>query len=381
MITGKNILCFANDWDADPTSKHQVMKVLARHNRVLWVESTGLRRPGANAGDAARMQAKIQKFLKGPRTVAPGLTVLTPLVIPFHDWRGVPTFNAHWLSWYVKRQLSKLGMNPFQFWSFMPTTARFLSHLRPDKVVYYCVDEWSAFTFLNGKLMEQMEGDLIRRSDVVIASAEKLYESKRRLNRHTYLVPHGVDSEHFGKALRAETVVPEEIVRLPRPTIGFWGLIHEWIDLDLVRQVAEQRPQWSFVFVGKVGVDCGSLARRPNVHFPGVRPYESLPAFAKGFTAAILPFKINRLTENVNPIKLREYLAAGLPVVSTPLREAKVYRNVVRFGADAEEFCHALDLAVQDTSQKAVQTRLDAVSGATWEARVEQISRHVEEAE
>ena len=194
-------------------------------------------------------------------------------------------------------------------------------------------------------------------------------------------MPHGVDSEHFGKALRAETVVPEEIVRLPRPTIGFWGLIHEWIDLDLVRQVAEQRPQWSFVFVGKVGVDCGSLARRPNVHFPGVRPYESLSAFAKGFTAAILPFKINRLTENVNPIKLREYLAAGLPVVSTPLREAKVYRNVVRFGADAEEFCHALDLAVQDTSQKAVQTRLDAVSGATWEARVEQISRHVEEAE
>ena len=84
---------------------------------------------------------------------------------------------------------------------------------------------------------------MIRRSDVVIASVEKLYESKRRLNPHTYLVPHGVDSEHFGKALRAETVVPEEIVRLPRPTIGFWGLIHEWIDLDLVRQVAEQRPQ------------------------------------------------------------------------------------------------------------------------------------------
>ena len=379
-MTGQNILCFANDWDADPTSKHQVMKVLAKHNRVLWVESTGLRRPGANAGDAARIKAKIKKFLRGPRTVATNLMVLTPLVIPFHDLPGVPTFNANWLSWYVKRQLAKLGMNPFQLWTFMPTTARLLSHLKPEKVVYYCVDEWSAFTFLNGKLMEQMEGDLIRRSDVVITSAEKLYESKRRLNPHTYLVPHGVDSEHFGKALRAETVVPEEIARLPRPTIGFWGLIHEWIDVDLVRQVAEQRPQWSFVFVGKVGVDCGALARLPNVHFPGVRPYESLPAFAKGFTAAILPFKINRLTENVNPIKLREYLAAGLPVVSTPLREAKVYRNVVRFGADAEEFCHALDLAVQDTSEKAVQTRLDAVNWETWEARVEQISRHVEEA-
>ena len=94
----QNILCFANDWDADPTSKHQVMKLLAKHNRILWVESTGLRRPGVNAGDAARMKSKIRKFLRGPRTVAPNLMVLTPLVIPFHDLPGVPTVNAFWLS-------------------------------------------------------------------------------------------------------------------------------------------------------------------------------------------------------------------------------------------------------------------------------------------
>lgn len=378
MMSGQNIICFANDWDADPTSKHQVMRVLSRKNRVLWVESIGLRRPGASAGDASRILKKIRKFLQGPVCVAPNLHVVTPLVIPFHDVKGVPAFNAWFLARYIRRQARQLGMNDFQLWTFLPTTAPLIRYLKPRKVIYYCVDEWSAFSFLNSKLMEDMETDLIKQSDLVIASAEKLYASKRCLHPKTYLVPHGVDSEHFGKACSPELTMPKELEGLPSPIIGFWGLIHEWIDIDLIYRVASQRPQWSFVLIGKVGVDCDTLKTLRNVHMVGVRSYDTLPAFAKGFSVGILPFKINRLTENVNPIKLREYLASGLSVVSAPLPEAQAYREVVRFGANADEFLDALDLAVKDTSAESVQRRRESVKGETWTARVDQISQYVE---
>ncbi|MBL8036952.1 MAG: glycosyltransferase [Nitrospira sp.] len=378
MMHGQNIICFANDWDADPTSKHQVMKILARSNRVLWVNSIGLRRPGASAGDASRMLQKLKKFMQGPVSVMPNLHVVTPLVIPFHDIKGVPTFNAWFLARYIRYQATRLGMSDFQVWTFMPTMASVIAHLRPQKVIYYCVDEWSAFSFLNAKLMADMEAEVIRQSDLVITSAETLYESKRALHPKTYLVSHGVDSEHFGKATSSDTAVPREVATLPHPVIGFWGLIHEWIDLELIAEVAAKRPRWSFVLIGKSGVDCSVLEQVPNVHLLGVRSYDTLPAFAKGFTVGIMPFRINRLTDNVNPIKLREYLAAGLPVVSTPLREARAYQHVVRFGSTATEFTAALDEAVGIRQGLDSRVFLDAVADETWVSKVQYISELVD---
>ena len=379
MMSGQNIVCFANDWESDPTSKHQVMKILARSNRVLWINSIGLRRPGATAQDASRIAAKIKKFWHGPVSITPHLHVLTPLAIPFHDVPGVPTANAWLLSRYIRHHIRRLGMDRFQMWTFMPTTAPLVPYLRPDKLIYYCVDEWSAFTFLNSQLMEQMEHSLIRQSDVVIASAEKLYATKRHLNPETHLVSHGVDSEHFATGQAASTQVAVELRNVTRPVIGFWGLIGEWIDLELIRYVAERHPDWSVALIGKADVSCACLQDLPNVHLIGSRSYESLPGFAKGFTAAILPFKVNRLTENVNPIKLREYLAAGLPVVSTALPEVKQYDAVVRIGHNRDEFVAQLEAAVLDTSPSAVRKRMDAVSHESWEARVEHISRLIAE--
>jgi len=123
MLKGANIVCFANDWDADPTSKHQVMKILARHNRVLWVNSIGLRRPSGNLHDATRMYKKVKRFFGGPVEVAPNLKVLTPLAIPYHNVPGVPSINAWALSLYIRSHIKKLDMEPFQMWTFMPTTA------------------------------------------------------------------------------------------------------------------------------------------------------------------------------------------------------------------------------------------------------------------
>jgi len=378
MMSGQNIICFANDWDSDPTSTHQVMKILARCNRVLWVNSIGLRSPRVTAHDASRMIKKVRQFLQGLAAINDNLHVLTPLVIPFHNVPGVRAANAWLLSRYIRTQARKLGMERFQIWVKLPTAASLIRHLRPEKVVYYCVDEWSAFSFLDGKLMREMEEDLIAQSDLVLVSAEALYASKRPLHSRTYLIPHGVDGEHFAQARSETTAMARELHGLPRPIIGFWGLIHEWIDQDVIRHAAWHHPGWSFVLVGKVAVECRELQRLPNVHLVGQRPYEALPGFAKGFTAAMLPFKVNRLTENVNPIKLREYLAAGLPVVATPLPEVRPYASVVRVGGTPEEFANQLEAAVRDTSEASARQRMETVCKETWLERVEYISKLVE---
>lgn len=378
MMTGQDIVCFANDWEADPTSKHQVMKILARANRVLWVNSIGLRAPGASLGDASRMLRKLRQFARGPVRVADGLHVLTPLAVPFHGARWAEALNAWLVGRYVRLQARRLGMREVQLWTFLPTTAPFVRQIRPRKLVYYCVDEWSAFSFLDPVLMERRERQLIAQSDLVIASARALYERKRRLHPRTCLVPHGVDGELFAGARAAGGPLAPALAGLPRPVIGFWGLIHEWVDQDLIAAAAARRPDWSFVLVGRVGVDCAALRARPNVHLPGPCRYEDLPRYARGFAAAILPFKLNRLTEHVNPIKLREYLAAGLPVVATPLPEARPYAEVVRLAATPEAFVAALDEAVRDDGAAAARRRMEAVREETWLARVEQISSLVE---
>jgi len=381
MMKGQNIVCFANDWESDPTSKHQVMKILARTNRVLWVNSIGLRRPSVTAHDASRILKKIRQFCQGPVEVDHNLYVLAPLAIPFHGVPGIRSVNTWLVSRHVLMHAKRLGMRRFQMWTFLPTTAPLVPHLNPEKVVYYCVDEWSAFSFLDGKLMREMEERLIAQSDLVIASAEALYASKRHLNPKTYLVLHGVDGEHFAQARRETTEIAQELKGLPSPIVGFWGLIHEWIDLDLLQLVATRHPEWSVVLVGKVGVDCSALRRMPNVHLMGTRSYESLPGFARGFTAAMLPFKVNRLTDSVNPIKLREYLAAGLPVVSTALPEVLQFAGVVRIGATPEEFVRELEIAVRDTGDAAARRCMEAVREDTWLARVEHISTLVEKTE
>jgi len=378
VITGQNIICFANDWDADPTSKHQVMKILARTNRVLWVNSIGLRRPAANVADASRILRKVRQYLRGAVQVHTNIFAVTPLVIPLHNRRWARRLNAWLAGRYVRAQARRLGMDRFQAWVILPSAASIVRHLKPEKVIYYCVDEWSAFSFLDGKSMQELEAQLIAQSDMVFVSAETLYQTKRPMNPRTYLVPHGVDNEHFARARQPATPIAPELVNLLRPIVGFWGSIHDWVDLDIIEHMARRHPEWSIVLVGRVAVDVSALVTLPNVHLLSGRPYASLPSYAKGFSAAILPFKINRLTDSVNPIKLREYLAAGLPVVSTPLPEVKAFNELVRIGRTPAEFVTQVELALEETGEAAANRRVAAIGKDTWHARVEYMSALVE---
>jgi glycosyltransferase involved in cell wall biosynthesis len=211
----------------------------------------------------------------------------------------------------------------------------------------------------------------------VIVSSDLLMNNKRRHNRNTFLVTHGVDVEHFRKACVPTTVVPDDIRALKKPIIGFFGLIADWVDLSLFRFLATSRPEWTFVLIGKAATSLAPVEGLPNVHLLGQKPYVSLPGYAKAFDVALLPFIVNELTLAANPLKLREYLAAGLPVVSSALPEAEKLQHILYIGRNQAHFLELIQNIIDSRKtgpQLSISQHMDSES---WDAKVEELSRIV----
>jgi glycosyltransferase involved in cell wall biosynthesis len=222
-----------------------------------------------------------------------------------------------------------------------------------------------------------MERRLMERSDFVVVSSSRLYETKRRFNPNTFLVTHGVDVAHFRKACLEDTVRPADCAELRHPVIGFFGLIADWVDLEIVRFLAVARPEWSLLLIGEVQTDISALSELPNVHLVGRRPYSSLPGYCKAFDIAILPFVVNELTLAANPLKLREYLAAGLPVVATPLPEVRKLEGLVRMATTAKDFLDQIEALLKEGK---LGPNLDTsllMESESWDEKVEQLSEIV----
>ena len=378
MIEGYDIICFSNDWDGDPLSKKHIMTRLARRNRILWVNSIGNRNPTLSKGDATRVFRKLKAFLTGPLKVSDGIHVISPIAIPFHGNAVARRINQWLLIATLRSATRKLGFRKRVTWTFLPTSANVAGYLGEKMVIYHCTDEFSEFSGTSKTAILHMEERLIAKADCVFVSAERLLRSKAQGNQNTFLIRHGVDVEHFRKACDGSTPIPEDVLRIPSPIIGFFGLIADWVDLKLVADIARARPQWSFVLVGKVATDLSPIAELPNIHVLGQRRYEELPGYCRAFDAAILPFVINELTLNANPLKLREYLAAGLSVVSTPIPEVRELASLVRIGKTCSDFIGHLECIL---SREKSGTRLavsQEMNRESWDARVEEMSRVID---
>lgn len=377
-LRGRDMLCFSHDWSADPLSKTHLMRLLARDNRVLWVNSIGYRAPTASSRDFARAARKILAAVAPLQQPEPNLHVLSPLVIPAYGRPWVRSFNRWFLRLQVKRAMRQLHFERPINWVFNPAAAVVAGSLGEDLLIYYCVDEYAAFSGVAGRALAAMEGELLAKAQLVIASSDRLYQSKRQHNPHTAFVRHGVDWAHFRRALDTSTSVPADLKALPGPILGYFGLIaDDWVDLDLLAHIAQRLPHASIVMLGKVTMDVSSLRRFPNVHILGHRPYESLPAYCKGFDVAMVPFPINEVTLNANPLKAREYLAAGLPVISTAIPEVEVL-GCCRIARHRDEFVEQIKAALAQPGPCAA--RSDAICHESWEARLEEIKPYVAEA-
>jgi glycosyltransferase involved in cell wall biosynthesis len=209
----------------------------------------------------------------------------------------------------------------------------------------------------------------------VFVSSDRLLSTKRQFNTNTFLVTHGVDVAHFRKACDPKTEISDEMKALKKPIIGFFGLIADWVDLELIRFIAESRKDWSVVLIGKSVTDTRIFSGIANIHLLGPRPYAQLPNYARAFDAAILPFAVNELTLAANPLKLREYLAAGLPVVSSAIPEAEKLQHALKIGRNKPDFLQQLQRIVESGAtgpQPSISTQMDSES---WDEKVEQLSR------
>jgi glycosyltransferase involved in cell wall biosynthesis len=366
------MICFANDWYADPLSKKHLMLRFARKRRILWVNSVNNRRPQMASKDFRRVFQKLAGFGRGLQHVQERIWVLTPLYIPFHGNSLIRALNRRLLGLQIRRALKKLQIRRAVTYTFAPTSADVVGTLGEKAIVYHCVDEFSAFSDAGAEVAGR-EHELLGKADVVLCSAAGLYERKRGNNAHTYLVTHGVDYEFFRKATCADTPVAKELQSLPKPILGFTGLLADWVDLAVLAELAKRRPEWSIVLIGRSDVDLKIFEGLSNVHLLGHRPYDRLPEFLRGFDVALLPFVNNELTVNANPLKLREYLAAGLPVIASPIPEVARYAGLVALANTAEEYEKEIDAVLEKGESGPSEVRSARMASESWDSKVIEI--------
>ncbi|MGD9562318.1 MAG: glycosyltransferase [Pyrinomonadaceae bacterium] len=373
VLRGRDILCFSHDWTGDPLSKTHLMRILARDNRILWVNAIANRMPTASSKDLSRIVRKITAFAEPIREVEPNIFVLNPLAIPAYGTAAARDVNQWFLRLQVRRAMRKMRFERPINMVFNPAAGLIAGRLGEERVIYYCVDEYTAFTGVS-KGLKEIEERLFRSADLVVVSAEKLLETKSPYNRKTHLIRHGTDWSHFRKALSPETEAPSDVANLSRPIIGFHGLLADWVDYELIGKIAERFAAGSVVLIGKIAVDAEEkikvLDGIGNIHLLGRKPYADLPAYCKSFDAAINPFVINELTLAANPLKVREYLAAGLMTVSTDIPEVRVLENCL-VARDHEEFLDKLDEALR--SARTPSDISDSVRHESWDAKVEEL--------
>jgi glycosyltransferase involved in cell wall biosynthesis len=263
-------------------------------------------------------------------------------------------------------------------WYYTPMMLPFSRDIDADVTVFDAMDELSKFKFAPVKLLE-LEQELIDRADVVFTGGSSLYEAKKDRHANIHCFPSSVDRAHFCKA-RARQFDPADQEDLPKPRLGFYGVIDERFDIDLLDRVAAMRPDWSFVMVGPVvKISEDDLPRRPNIHYLGGKTYEQLPAYLSGWDVALMPFAMNESTQFISPTKTPEYLAGGKPVVSTPIKDVvRHYGHLegVKIASTPEEFAAACDEALELSRNREsgwlaeADLLLSAVSWDTTQARM-----------
>jgi glycosyltransferase involved in cell wall biosynthesis len=261
---------------------------------------------------------------------------------------------------------------PLIAWYYTPMMLPFSRHLDPDVTVFDAMDELSKFKFAPIKLLE-LEQELIDRADVVFTGGSSLYEAKKDRHDNIHCFPSSVDRAHFCKA-RARLFDPADQEDLPRPRLGFYGVIDERFDTDLLDKVAAMRPDWSFVMVGPVvKIAPEDLPKRHNIHYLGGKTYDQLPSYLAGWDVALMPFAMNESTQFISPTKTPEYLAGGRPVVSTPVKDVvRTYGDVegVKIASTPEEFVAACEEALELSRNRESGWLAEAdlmLSAASWD--------------
>jgi glycosyltransferase involved in cell wall biosynthesis len=361
-----DLICVSHlRWDFVFQRPQHLLTRAAQHRRVFYVEEPvdGVQTPSLDT-----------------RQAGPSLTIVTPR-LPAVFTRAERAAAQRVL---LEELLAEQNVSEFALWYYTPMALEFTHGFGPSTVVYDCMDELSAFAGAPPELIS-LEEQLFSKADVVFTGGQTLFEAKRLKHPNVHAFPSSVDVAHFVRA-RRDVREADDQTAIPHPRIGFYGVIDERMDYELLRGVAQARPDWHLVLIGPTAkIDPASLPVAPNIHYLGPRSYQQLPEYLAGWDVAMLPFARNEATRFISPTKTPEYLAAGLPVVSTSIRD--VVRPYGELGlawiADAvRDFVAAVDAALtcdRSAHLAAADRYLQNLSwDRTWAAMWDQVERAAE---
>ena len=358
-----DVLCFSHlRWNFVFQRPQHLLSRMAREARVFYFEEP------VWSVDGPRVALRLEN----------GVRVVVPHIPPGLSSEEVAAAQKALVddvlrAYHVQRYIS---------WYYTPMALPFTRHLLPEVTVFDCMDELSAFAGAPAALKD-LETELLVRADLVFTGGQSLYEAKRGRHPNVHAFPSSVDVLHFRRA-RAVERDPADQAPIPAPRLGYFGVIDERMDLDLLRRVAQTRPDWHLVLLGPTAkVDPADLPRRPNIHYLGMKPYQELPAYVGGWDVALLPFAMNDATRFISPTKTPEYLAAGRPVVSTPVRDVvRPYgnRGLVRIAATAGEFIEAAEQAMAEDAAARLSRVDEFLADMSWDRTLARMRQLVESA-
>lgn len=362
-----DLICFSHlRWDFVYQRPQHLLKRSARERRVFFVEEPIF--------DNGSMRLEIHERDKNLKVVVPhlpeGLRSEVAKLAVLHDM--------------VQRLLVENNIQQYVAWYYTPMALDFTRHLRPLAVIYDCMDELSAFKNAP-ECLKLRERELFKTADLVFTGGQSLYEAKRDQHHSVFAFPSSIERDHFMQA-RTAIVEPADQADIPHPRLGFFGVVDERFDVELLDQLSKNRPDWHFVIIGPVvKIDPEILPVRENIHYLGGKSYDELPAYIAGWDVALLLFAQNESTRFISPTKTPEYLAAGKPVVSTPIRDV-VYpygeMGLVRIASDAQEFTAAIDDLLKADADRThwLKTVDGFLATMSWDETWARMSRLIDEA-
>lgn len=381
-------IVFGEDWGSHPSSTQHLFKRIAQEDEVIWINSMGLRSPKLSKHDFARAYRKGKAMLLSESSVVKSVEeknsanqiqpkhLIDPKVIPFFGSQLVRQFNRYQL----KKQIRALVKDdqPTVLWLSLPSAVDLIGHCGEDFSIYYCGDDFSSLAGVDHAVISQMETQLAERCDLILTASQRLAE-KFPIGK-TRVLEHGVDFQLFSQATEKPKDFPMGKV------MGFYGQLADWVDIQLLKQISQQFPEWTLMLIGAVHTDTRDLLEQPNVLWLDAIPHQQLAAYCQHWDIALLPFRHCEQITHCNPLKLKEYLATGTEVVSLTFPAAEPYGELVHLADNAEHFLQLLNgLALSGSeahsqaSDKHLQNRENsslrqqAVAPESWEHKTQVI--------
>lgn len=376
LIENKKIIVFGEDFARHPHSLEHLLRPLFLTNQFIWVETIGLRSPRLSFYDLKKMTLKIFRWLSTDKKISSvtqkpnTVHIVTPLMVPYNQFSIIRRLNQFLVLRAVRKKMIELNFQADYTITSLPNSCDYVGHFNEQKIVYVCVDEYSLWPGFNFKMISEMEKKLLQKADFVFATSTQLAQTKSNHKTETILLTHGVDFEHF--KLPQKTKSSETI------KICYFGLFDERTDQSILQYVAEHLKNSEIYIIGPVACNISQLTPYQNIIFTGAIEYTELPEKISDMDAFILPYKKNELSKNMNPLKLKEYLSTGRPVISTSIAEVEKLKDYLFIADTGKDFKNILDILKKNELKfDAQKTQAYISETQTWSKKALEFSKKI----